>query len=328
MEKKNVLLYTINDSENPGQIFATYALYKTLEQLGHNPVIADEGRSLDAKMSEYIKGHCSMLSDMHTYSSKDEYVKTFDVLLTGTEKKWKYCEEESVDMSFLNWGKEDAARIAYAPSFGKTCDLPLGPKNAAYFALRRFRRISAADSNTLSILNMDFGVDAEKVCNPILLLDKYPHLEVSEVEGLFISTFFENRDSQKQKAAEMAEETIKYRVLDYSKDSEGIEKTTADEYLDAIEKSSLIITDTAAVMHLAIAYRKPFIVVLSRQENESYECLSTLEELGLTERVIYVEDDVREKKYLCRKPIKYGLADVKLSNLRKKSIAWLENSLR
>lgn len=49
------------------------------------------------------------------------------------------------------------------------------------------------------------------------------------------------------------------------------------------------------ICHLAIVYKKPFIAVVSRQENDAYECLSTLEELGLMERVIYIEDDVRER---------------------------------
>ena len=45
------------------------------------------------------------------------------------------------------------------------------------------------------------------------------------------------------------------------------------------------------------------------------------------ERVIYIEDDVREKKYLCRKPIKYGLVDGKLNEFRVKSVQWLKDRL-
>ena len=89
----------------------------------------------------------------------------------------------------------------------------------------------------------------------------------------------------------------------------------------------MIITDSPVICHLAIVYKKPFIAVVSRQENDAYECLSTLEELGLMERVIYIEDDVREKKYLCRKPIKYGLVDGKLHEFRMKSIQWLKDKL-
>lgn len=323
---QNILLYTIKDAESLGQIFSTYSLYKAAQRLGYNPVIYDELIPLNTKVSGYIKEHCCISSNMHVHSDKDEYIGTIDVLLTGTENVWRYSEEETVDMCFLNWGKEDTKRVAYAPGFGKECNLPLGPKNAAFFALKKFAGISVADSNTLSILNLEFGIDAETVCNPILLVDQYPHFDVGEIEGLFISVFFDKRNRQKQKVTEMAEEIIKYRILDYSRDAKNIADTSADEYLTAIEKSALIITDSAAIMHLAVVYKKPFILVLSKKDENSAECLSTLESLGLMERVIYVEEDVREKKYLCRKPIRYGLVDSKLDDIRLKSIQWLESS--
>lgn len=328
MGNKKCLLCTINDSESLEQIFSTYAIYKAMCILGIDPVVSDDIDRLDTKTSEYLRTHCCILSDMYTHSSKDEYLDTFDLILTGSGKRWKCGGKEDVDTCFSNWGNANVRRIAYAPSFGNACDLPLGPKNAVFFALRKYDGIAVADSNTLSILNMEFELDAEKVCNPILLIDKYPHVDVKEINGLFIFVFFEKHDGQKQKVTAMAEEALKYRVLDYSKKFENNMRKSSDEYLNAIEKSSLIITDSAAIMHLAIVYKKPFITVLSRKENESFECLSTLESLGLMERVVYIEDDVREKKYLCRKPIKYGLVDFSLKALRLRSMKWLENNLR
>lgn len=329
-EVKNILLHTINDGESLAQMLSTYALYKTLQKLGYAPVVYDEIFPLKSKLSEYIRLHCCISSNMHENSNKNEYIETFDALLTGSEKKWKYSSKESVDTCFLNFGRKNAKRIAYAASFGSACDLPLGPKNAAWFALKNFDGISVVDNHTLSIFNLEFGIDAEKVCNPILLLDQYPHSEVNGIEGLFITTFFKKRNSQKQKVAEMAEEIIKYRIIDYSKDSSNRKNKTADEYLDAVEKSSLIITDSAIITQLAIAYRKPFITVLpekAKDSFESFECISVLENLGLMERVIFVEEDVLEKRYLCKKPIKYGLVDVKLNDLRSKAVKWLEDKL-
>lgn len=329
---RSALLYTINDAENLGQIFSTYSLYKTMQKLGYNPVVYDEIVQLHTKASEYIKTHCCVSSDMHIHNSTEEYRENFEILLTGSDRIWKHSEEENVDISFLNWGKKDAVRIAYAPSFGERCELPLGPKNAAFFAMDKFRGISAADKNTRNILNLEFGIDAETVCSPMLLLDQYPHLNSSQTEGLFIFVFFERWNGQKQKAAEMAEEILKYQVVDFgmSADNNADSSTdrTADEYLSAIQNSSLIVTDSAAIMHLAITYKKPFIMAVSQRDKASSESMSTLEALGLTERAVYMEEDVREKKYLCRKPIRYGLVDYKLSMLRSKSIEWLADKLR
>lgn len=327
MEKdKNVLLYTMNDSDCYGQIFSTYALYQATRKLGWNPVVYDEAGRTGTGGQDYIKVHCCTLSEMCLHSDREKYLESFHAVITGSERKWKCAKNESVEKCFLDWGNPAARRIAYAPTFGADCDLPLGPKNAAYFLMRRLA-IAAADSDTRRILNLEFQIDAEAVCNPILLADDFAHADVKSVEGLFISVFFERSDSQKQKVAELAEESLKYRVLDYSREAMKRNSISVDEYLNAIEKSSLIITDSVAAMHLAIFYKKPFITVLSHHGDGPFSRLSTLEQLGLTERVIYVEEDVREKKYLCRKPVKYGLVDYKLEKLRLKSMKWLEDSL-
>lgn len=326
-KSKKALLYTINDGDSFGQVFSTCALYQAVRKLDWNPVVYDEFEKRNTAGQDYIKAHCCTLSEMCLHSGREEYLESFHAIITGSEKKWKCAKNESVDKCYLNWGNQEARRIAYAPTFGSECDLPLGPKNAAYFLMQGLTAIATADSNTQNILNLEFQIDAEAVCNPILLADDFAHADVKTVEGLFISVFFERNNRQKQKVAEMAEESLKYRVLDYSDEAVVHKHISVDEYLNAIEKSSLVLTDSVAAMHLAIFYRKPFIVVLSRCENESFSKLSTLERLGLTERVIYVEDDVREKKYLCKKPVKYRLADDKLEELRNGSMKWLESSL-
>ena len=100
---------------------------------------------------------------------------------------------------------------------------------------------------------------------------------------------------------------------------------SVDEYLNAVEKSSLIITESPAVTQLAIVYEKPFILMISRKENVFHFPL--LANLGLEERIIYAEDDIHEKKYLCRKPIKYGAVSARLRELRLSSARWLEACL-
>ena len=57
------------------------------------------------------------------------------------------------------------------------------------------------------------------------------------------------------------------------------------------------------------------------------EVISTLEQLGLEERIIFVEDDVKEKSYLYKKPIKYGVVDYKLKAFIEHSKEWLGKCL-
>lgn len=324
---KYVLLNTINDSNNLGQILSTYALYKVIEELGDYYVMYNDKKMEHTKVLEYIEAFCCKLSESHAYSSEEEGIDQLDAVVTGTTRRWMYSDQETVDDYLGEWFNNSIKKIVYAPSFGNKCEFPLGPKNAVYFGMQKLEGIAVADRNTLEILNLEFKVAAEKVCNPILLLDKYPYLDADGVEGLFIFCVFEKRDSQKQRVAEMTEEILKYRVVDFSKDVLAGGAKFVDEYLRAVEKSSFIITDSMTISHLAIVYKKPFIFITSKQENDRYECLSTLQKLGLMERVIYIEDDVREKRYLCRKPIRYGLVDGILREFQIQSIQWLKEKL-
>lgn len=47
-KKRNILLDTINNSYDLGQVLSTYALYKTLEELGYDCVVND--RYLDENL--------------------------------------------------------------------------------------------------------------------------------------------------------------------------------------------------------------------------------------------------------------------------------------
>ena len=69
------------------------------------------------------------------------------------------------------------------------------------------------------------------------------------------------------------------------------------------------------------------MIILSRNKKKSLEVISTLEQLGLEERIIFVEDDVKEKSYLYKKPIKYGVVDYKLKAFIEHSKEWLGKCL-
>ena len=100
----------------------------------------------------------------------------------------------------------------------------------------------------------------------------------------------------KTKSSEPGRREVRYRVANYN-----IKELCIDNYIELIQKSSLVITDSNAIVHLAIVYKKPFIAILSRNKKKSLEVISTLEQLGLEERIIFVEDDVKEKSYLYKK---------------------------
>lgn len=49
---------------------------------------------------------------------------------------------------------------------------------------------------------MEFDVSCERVCNPILLSDKFSYTDNGKEEGLFIASFIEEPDITKTKSSE------------------------------------------------------------------------------------------------------------------------------
>ena len=293
---KKIVLKTVSNPNDLEQVISTYALSEALQKEGYICVEDDSADDLGA-------------------------------VITGGQGIWERSRNFKVEDSFLQKYDEDVCKIAYAPSFGEDCDYPLGIKNIAYFELRKFTGISVADENTLNIINEEFKLDVERVCPPILLNESF-NIEAKEIgkeEGLFILSYITKMDNQKEKLLYLAEENIRYRVARY----EGMEKDkcTIDDYVDMVKKASMIITDAFVIVQLALLLGKPFIAIVDKNEKSSYEIVSLLKQLDLEERIVFVQEDMKEKTFLFKKPIKYGLVYNKLGSIRQKSKKWLLDCL-
>jgi len=329
MKSKNylpdVLVCTLREGKNKAEILETYALYKTLLGIGKNPVVCDFFAKEENANLDYIRKYTCTSSKLYGEADYKEFAESYDFLMSGTSGIWTWNKDADLDYMFLNFGKKDAGRISYAATFGEDCKIPLGPRNAASFLLDRIARKAVADTNTLRIMELVLKKQVDYVCNPVLLLEDY----TTESEGkndLYILADMENRDGQKQRVYEMAEATLKYRIEDVSEDRGN---ASMDEYIALLKNAALIITDSVATMHLALVYHRPFIMLASRDKNkkDTKEFEDILELLQLQERIIYIEEDIYEKKYLCKKPVRYNVIDKKLAAIREEAINWIRESL-
>ena len=67
--------------------------------------------------------------------------------------------------------------------------------------------------------------------NFFLLSDKFSYTDNGKEEGLFIASFIEEPDIQKQKVVSLAEEKVRYRVANYN-----IKELCIDNYIELIQK--------------------------------------------------------------------------------------------
>lgn len=103
---KNILLDTINDNTNLGQILSTYALYKTIEKLGDYFVVYDDKKCGQTKISEYIESYCCKLSESHAYGTEQEFRDQLHAVVTGSTKRWEYGKQETIESCFFSQEKD------------------------------------------------------------------------------------------------------------------------------------------------------------------------------------------------------------------------------
>ena len=77
-------------------------------------------------------------------------------------------------------------------------------------------------------------------------------------------------------------------------------------------------------MCFAILFEKPFVVVCDRGIQNKLDFCTLLEQLDLTERIVYTDEDYKTKLYLFRKPIRYNIVNAKLEKLRSDSRDWFK----
>lgn len=313
-KEKRVLLKTLSNANDLEQVLSTYSLYQFLTEKGFSCFVDVQDNSENRLTRDFIKKYCGDNACRNDYG----YV---DAIVNGCGDSWKIDSRFNIKDKFLENYPDDVMKIAYSIGFGEECEYPIGMKNEAYFDMGNFKGISVSDENSLRIMNEEFRVDAEWVCPPILLNEKMKFDETGKEEGLFIFSYFLDMDRQKEKVINLAEESLKYRVAEYK----GFEEDDCyvDDYIDIVRKASLIITDSPTIVQLALVMGKPFVCVLSKNKKVSYKVISILRPLNLEGRIIYIEDDVKEKRYLFKKPIKYGMVDYKVQKLREKSKEWL-----
>ena len=115
-----------------------------------------------------------------------------------------------------------------------------------------------------------------------------------------------------------------------SKDALGLETAfhiRVEDWLFYLTHSDFVMTDDYYGMCMAILFEKDFAVLLKRDDPDAERYVMLLEQLGLTERLVYEEDDFRRKEYLFRKPVRYRLVTPKLNALRENSMQWLKEAL-
>ena len=268
-----------------------------------------------------------------------------DIYICGSDQVWNNSLKDPDTAGwFLVFGKPTAKRVSYAASIGRDIDSCEINRFTRY--LKNFNAISVREQKAYALCHQ-LGFDKSIIAiDPTLLLNSsdYDLIELdsngTNVAGkpyvfiytLNIRTAEEIYWNDFQKI--IAEDGLQIRSVSSSgylpaQDLlPGIqnEQATIPEWLSLIKHSEYVITTSFHGVVFCLLYHKPFYAVLLQNEYSkgNDRIVSLLKSVGLDNRIISSNTDINSAKIVetCWEEV-----DVKLEELRKKSIDFLSKEL-
>lgn len=195
-------ILTFHRALNYGAVFQTYALQKTIQDLGAQVDIIDYRAPFNEKRFRrktlkdflhfralyglFFQNSCKIIS-RNTYQSFNDRMKysetvdnheslekccrQYDKIVCGSDQVWNLACTEGDNAYFLPFVQEQEKKIAYAASFGYEV-LPVQYVEKYKNWISNFAAVSVREPSGVSIVNKLTGANAEYVVDPTLLIAK------------------------------------------------------------------------------------------------------------------------------------------------------------
>lgn len=363
-----VLVTTMHRGNNFGSALQVYALTDVLGSLGTIPIVLDyiperirfskvlSGTlktlfSFSATVSlryQAFRGLCILLSNAYyynrffrrelsmtrSYHSVEEIEKAnllADVYMTGSDQVWNSTHNQGIDrVFFLDFLPEEAKRVAYAASFGKT-ELEEWEKDITKTLLNRYSAISVRESSALGILESIDIHNGVNVLDPTFLLSKAeweercPQLKTKDKYLLIYSV-----EPEKQQIIHIAREIadnfgLKVYMVEWGfKAYEGVDKMICNiaplKLMSYFLHADYVVASSFHGTAFSVNLNKPFISVSPKRFNTRAQSLLNL--VGLKERLVTYESFSLEEAL---KPVDYAVVNEVLEGERVKSMDYLKS---
>ncbi len=193
----NVGIFTFPNSISHGAALQMYALYHTVEALGHTPEVINYQSTymkaqkhtrrrnrlrqtaakllhhgLHRQFRQFEKARMVRYPRAAIEKSQDlaELTGRYDAVICGSDQVWN-PDITGGDLSyFLNFCDEDTRRVAYAPSFGIS-EFSEDFSKAIREDLEKFHALSVREAPGQALISRLIGRDVPLVCDPTLLMN-------------------------------------------------------------------------------------------------------------------------------------------------------------
>lgn len=326
-------LLTFHASHNYGSVLQAYALSSVLRSLGHEVQILNlrTNAQLYAYRVFQVKGsglkrlahllytlyvtparrrrflnfekfirECLPISS-ETYSNGGELPRSnfFDAYVTGSDQVWNPVCQDFDPAYYLNFADQNAKRVAYAPSLGRT-EFNLDQLALIRKLLTNVEWISCREESGAELLRTLTDRSVTVVCDPVLLpgQDFWSKFSVPprDCSPYILTYFLENNNGDKRHLHEIQRQTG-YRVVslnedirDWAKGYQSVFDATPQEFVGLIQHASLVLTNSFHATAFSTIFKRPFYTLCGRgtQDGNPNDCrkIDYLRRIGLSDRII------------------------------------------
>ncbi len=349
--KKKISILTFSKGDNYGAVLQSYGLAEILRRMGYDVEfihltwttwlhrILSNITPLGYRFESFRKKYLRQFSkECHSAADLTNAVKNSDLCIVGSDQVWNPdITTIRAKHYFFDFVPDTIPVISYAASFGvdnwKWNDL----KADVSHLLKRFKAVSVREDSGVKILTNDFGIEAKKVLDPTLLLGDFSSLVLNKkndsnyVLGFKFVTTPEYYDFIRFVAEEL---DCEGKIMDMFprdiKSTSGLKRKyflSPQQWISNIANARFVITDSFHTLAFSLIFKREFVIIpSSKLAKLQGRMVSLLKELGLEYRIFSSIEDAR-KSNVWNISIDYNDVDKKLSELRRESMEYLENSL-
>lgn len=328
-----IAIMSFPGSPSHGASLQMYALYTTIKNLGHEPVILNYipkklfdkynhtgEKTLKSFVTDIIskllipntnksfldfeRNWSKLPKNILTDKSKlNEITKDVDKIIVGSDQVWNMDITFSDYSFFLEFCNESRKKVAYAPSFGND-NIYEKDKNKIKELLNDFLHLSAREKRGCEIVKNLIGKDIPMVCDPTFLLNKEEWKKISKktkYKDKYVLLYnIKYSSTLYQKALQFAKKQNLKIVIIGGRLREYFNKKEIHafgvgpaEFLGLIEGAEYIFTNSFHGVALSIILRKNFYVEYS--SNTNVRLINLIEATGLEQCVTKIDDEYVER---------------------------------
>lgn len=297
-----------------------------------------------SELKPFIKKYIHLTRTFHN-GTQDIYNFTkeagIEVVVVGSDQTWRPGLSPDLYHLFGDFIPKDSPikRIAYAASFGVD-KLEYSPNqlDVCKPLLQRFKAVSVRETSGIELCKKYFGVDAEWVLDPTMLLDKEDYMQLiknyqpidKKIDFMQYVFFWDSHEREviskiitilNTKPVNLFPERFLWEVK--NKEELVMSKfKPLEEWLYGYANSKFVVTDSFHGTVFCIIFNVPFIVVSPKAVTRFKTLLSLF---GLKHRLVIKPEEVTEE--LVNERIDWEKVNKKREELKKQSIDFLRKAL-